>query len=179
MHFPLLFTSNMDDTHKNISGILEAFKNSLKRHPDIRLELIGGEAETYRDKAQNMGIPQENISFINQLPHKDVIAHLQQAKALILFSRYENLPVLFLEAFATGTPVISSDVGGIHEYFPEDFGTLISANCIKSLTNEINAFVDGNKKTATAEAMHKYVEREFSAERLAESFQLLYIDALK
>jgi glycosyltransferase involved in cell wall biosynthesis len=50
---------------------------------------------------------------------------MQESQLLVLFSRYENLPCVILEAFCSGLPVVSSRVGGIGEVVHRENGILV------------------------------------------------------
>jgi len=86
----------------------------------LLFNLIGDDPSRYKKEISNLKIDPENIKLIDQIPHREVASILQSTDLLLMFSNYENLPCVILEAFACGVPVISTDVGGIKEYFPEN-----------------------------------------------------------
>ena len=115
--------------------------------------------------------------MIDQIPHQKVPFYLQRADILILFSNYENLPCVILEAFACGTKVISSDVGGIKEFFPKNFGELIPPKDENQLLKSILK-IQSSKASVTKTAMHKYATNNFSTEIICNNFSELYYKSL-
>ena len=130
----------MLDEHKNISGILNVVKKLQTSIPDFKLKLIGSNSSQYKQYAIKQNINLNHIDFINHIPHKEIIKHLQTANLFLLFSNFENLPCVILESFSCGTPVISSNVGGISDFFPDNFGKLINAGNEDELESEIINF---------------------------------------
>jgi glycosyltransferase involved in cell wall biosynthesis len=110
------------------------------------------------------------------VPHKEIANNLKESNLFVLFSNYENLPCVILEAFSCGVPVISTNVGGINEYFPKDFGFLIDTkdeDALLQKTIEVYTNFKTNK-----EKMHHYVENNFSTVTIANQFSELYNSAL-
>ncbi len=67
-----------------------------------------------------------------------VIEHLKNARAMVLPSFAEGLPVVIMEAFAIGRPVISTYVAGIPELVrPGGNGWLIPAGDVDALANAV------------------------------------------
>ena len=104
--------------------------------------------------------------------HKEVAQELNTSNLFILFSNYENLPCVILEAFSTGTPVISTSVGGIDEYFPANFGSLIEKGNEDALFDEIVAFYNGFG--IDQQEMYVYVQEHFSKKKIAQEFTKIY-----
>jgi glycosyltransferase involved in cell wall biosynthesis len=135
--FIITHISNMLNAHKNVEGFLNVVKKLDNKIPNFKIKLIGADAEKYKVFAEKMSINLQKIEFINQIPHKEVVAHLQKSDVFVLFSNYENLPCVILESFACGVPVIASNVGGISEFFPKEFGFLIPPKDENALLNNI------------------------------------------
>lgn len=175
--FTILHISSMVDEHKNISGIVRVISKLQKHIPKFKIKFIGAPATNMQLLAKKLAINPEFFEFIDQIPQPDIVGHLQQAHGLLLFSNYENLPCVILEAFSCGIPVISTDIGGIKEYFPTEFGFLIERKNENELLEKILDLY--NKPVVNTEKMHNYAVTNFSQDTIAESFSNLYYQALK
>ena len=173
--FNLLHISSMAKV-KNIKGLLNSIKKIEDKITDFHFHIIGGNAEDYQSKADKLGLNLSNLSFINQVPHSDVVDYFQKADVFVLFSDVENLPCVILESFSCGTPVISTDVGGISEYFPTDYGILIEARNENQLVDSIVKLY--NSKKPDVNKMHNYVVNTFSNAHICTVFTDLYNKAL-
>ncbi|MFT4687012.1 MAG: glycosyltransferase involved in cell wall biosynthesis [Neolewinella sp.] len=124
--FRLLHVSNFDEGPKNITGLLRAF-TLLPQNPNqpITLLLAGdGDLKELQQIIDATGYGGIACSG----PHTEVeIAELMQGcHAFVLFSNYENQPVVLLEAQMSGRPCIATPVGGIPDIIlPEKTGLLI------------------------------------------------------
>ena len=175
--FIITHISNMLNAHKNVEGFLNVVKKLDSKITNFKIKLIGADAEKYKVFAEKMSINLQKIEFINQIPHKEVVAHLQKSDVFVLFSNYENLPCVVLESFACGVPVIATNVGGISEFFPKEFGSLIPPKDENALLNnilKIHRNFNPDKK-----AMHTYVVENFSENKILKKFEKLYIKSLK
>ena len=106
-----------------------------------------------------------------------MVNHLQSASVFVLFSNYENLPCVILEAFSCGIPVISANVGGIAEYFPNDFGKLIPPKNKEQFLENLLYF--SKKPPINKNKMHAYAIENFGKNAIANSFSQLYYSSLK
>lgn len=176
--YSLLHVSNMNEMQKNISGMLNVVKRLQDDQFEFEFTMIGGGAEKYRKQANELGIRQETLILHNQIRHEDLIQYFQCADVFVLFSEDENLPCVILESFACGTPVISTDVGGIAEYFPGNFGRLIPRGDEDAL---YKAIVEHKSKEhlASQDEMHEYAQQHFSPESIATQFTNVYYKSLK
>ena len=174
--FKILHVSNMLDSQKNISGILNVMGKLDSEIQNFEVILIGGNSEKYLSKANNLNL--KNITFINHISQKKLVKHFHDADVFLLFSNHENLPCVILESFSSGTPVITTNVGGISEFFPSNFGSLIPVKSEKKLYDEILQFYSNKKMIESPEKMHLYVVNNFSKNSICEKFTEIYYKTL-
>jgi glycosyltransferase involved in cell wall biosynthesis len=84
------------------------------------------------------------ITYAGRIPHDSVQAELRKAMALVLPSIwYEGFPLVVLEAFASGTPVIASRLGSLAEIVEDgSTGLLAEANSAADLGARIRWALD-------------------------------------
>ncbi len=173
----LIHLSSLFDSIKNITGILTVISKLQNHVPNFLFYLIGENPNQYNELIISLKINPKNIIIIDQIPHHQVPEYIQKSDALILFSNYENLPCVILESFACGTKVISTDVGGISEFFPHNFGNLIPVKDEKELLNSILNLNYKNENKLKTE-MHQYALSNFSKKIICKEFSNLYYKSL-
>lgn len=177
--FRFLHVSTLLDSHKNISGLLRAFKNALDQFAEIEIAFIGeGDRDAHQSYADEIGIDREKISFQGTSPIEVIAEAMQNSECFVLFSNYENLPCVIGESFASGIPVISTDVGGISEHLNSDRGVLIKKGDENTLTQVMLKIA---KKEATFDrtSLRAYAEKHFSQEAICAAFNAVYDAATK
>ena len=104
------------DPQKNPLLLLEAVRILVERGVEFRLTIAGdGSLRRHveaRISADGLG---RHVALAGWQTQQQVLNHLQAARALVLSSHDEGLPVVIMEAFALGVPVIAPDVGGVRE----------------------------------------------------------------
>ena len=104
--------------------------------------MVGKEDAALIQQAKELGLYNTIVYFKAAIPYAAVAAEMQQSSALLLFSRFENLPCVILEALCTGLPVISSDVGGIKEVVTATNGMLVESENIAALAAAMCRMMD-------------------------------------
>ncbi len=84
----------------------------------------GPELENLQALARELGV-EDSVSFVGRVPHREVPYYLRAADVFVLYSGYEGLPHIVLEAMATGVPVILSDKGGNREVVEDGVNGLL------------------------------------------------------
>ncbi len=175
--FRILHASTLNDRHKNISGMLRGISRFMRHHHDTELILIGPSPRRYGTLLRQQGI-ERRTTLLEHMPQDELAQWMRKASVFVLFSRIENQPCVIPEAFACGLPVISSDVGGIAEYFPDHFGLRIPSEDEAALSDALTALYKGQQTMASPEEMYQYVERHFSPQAIAHAFDQVYKRAL-
>lgn len=139
----IIHISCFEDKSKNISGLLESLKIIDDKGIDFKCKLIGEgmDLDLMKEKAKELQLINK-VSFTGLLQGQALADELSSGDFLVLSSNYENMPVVILEALASGLPVVSTNVGGIKEMIDDTKGIL----------------VEPRNKEALAEAMIKMIE---------------------
>ena len=112
--FRLLFVGNLLE-RKGVANLLRAFASPALRERNMELTMAGGgPVDHYRALAAQLGIA-DRVTFTGWVSQDDARALMVNADALILPAYDEGLPLVILEALASGTPVICTPVGSIPE----------------------------------------------------------------
>ncbi|MBJ6143724.1 glycosyltransferase [Hymenobacter sp. BT559] len=118
----LLHVAAFNEPAKNLGGLLRTVAQLVNSQPGLRLRVAGyGPAEAALHRlAQELGLLDTGIvTFLGKLPPAQVAAEMRRAACLVLFSNYENLPCVLIEAQASGLPAVATSVGGVPELLPE------------------------------------------------------------
>ena len=99
--------------HKNEEGLLKAFaKASLPKN--LKLVLTGEESSSLNSLALLLGI-NDRMMFMGKVNESKLAALYRGATFMIFPSFYEGFGLPIIEAFASGTPVITSNVTAMPE----------------------------------------------------------------
>ena len=96
-----------------IDIVVRAFAAVKQIHPEACLDLVGGgpQEEEIRDLVRQLNVG--DVSFSGVVSHDQIAKCYDDADIFINASEVDNMPVSILEAFASGTPVISTAPDGI------------------------------------------------------------------
>ena len=131
----------------------------------------GPQEAELRALAQKTGA---NVEFAGYQTGETLFDIVRAARALVLPSEcYENAPVVLLEAYGVGTPVLGSDLGGIPELVvPGQTGLLATAGDPDSFATQLRV-LDGMSAQDLGSMGH--AGRTFVEERFTRSH---YLDGL-
>ncbi|MAI23672.1 MAG: hypothetical protein CL828_06410 [Crocinitomicaceae bacterium] len=175
--FNALHISSLRDDQKNISGLLRASRKALDRCDALRISIIGdGDPQPHRAYARSLGLD-ERVEIAGEIPLVEVAERMRAADALVLFSRYENFPCVIPEAWASGIPVLSTDVGGIREHLTPERGALVASEDENALTDALCTWAkDGAPSNASD--LRNHAEAVFSMAAVARAYTEVYTEAV-
>jgi glycosyltransferase involved in cell wall biosynthesis len=102
---------------------------------------------------------------------------MQASHYLLMFSNYENLPCVIVEAMACGLGIISTRVGGISEHINSDRGLLIGPGNEDELYSAIE-HTCLQPDLFNRESLRQYAVQHFSKKAIAAQFDSIYREAL-
>lgn len=174
------------------TGIAVACRLSHEKGVDVVIDAVGrmgddatldiaGEGPTLPAlRAQADAVAPGRIRFHGRVLGSEVQRLLRDAAVVAVPSRwYENQPMIVLEAFACGTPVVASDLGGAGELIaPGSDGALVAANDPAALAAALEPFLrDPAQARTMGRAGRTKVEVEFSPERHLGGLDEVYAEA--
>lgn len=175
----LLFLGN-PKPHKNLARLLAAYRRLVDRGDDPpRLVLAGArdreQAELVAESLRcNLG---ERIEVLGHVPAADLPALLQGATLFLFPSLYEGFGLPVLEAMATGTAVLASDVPALRE-LTGGCAYLVDPLDVEALAEGIaHCLADTPRRESLAARGHERA-RSFSWDRTARQTLEVYARAL-
>lgn len=112
--FTLIFSGGQK---KNKGGeiLLEAIKIAKNQNDNIKLYYCGFVTIDFMKKYQD-----KDVIFTGLIPHKEYLKLLSTCDCLISLSKTEAFSLAILEAMSFGKTILTTNVGGIPEFFIDD-----------------------------------------------------------
>ena len=124
--------------------LIDAMKKLVDRGVDAELVLAGdGEMRAIiEQRIEQLGLTRQ-VSITGWITSDQVRQHLAEARALVLPSIAEGLPVVIMEAFAMDRPVISTYIAGIPELVRNnENGWLVPAGDVDGLVEAMTQVME-------------------------------------
>lgn len=125
---------------KRAIDLVRALPSILQSVPNARLIVVGkrnSNAERIETLASELGV-RDQVTLVDHVPYAEVPLYYAMADVYCLPSAYEGFPFTVLEAMASGTPVVASDIPGIDEQIEhEENGLLHQVGDIEGIAHNI------------------------------------------
>lgn len=120
-----------------------------------------------------------NTETFSGIPEKELIDLYRKADAVFLPVNFATANNSLLEALACGTPVISTNIGGIPDYLNEDCGWLLPEGNSESIFELLHS-VSKNRELAKMKSVPARTSAlRFDWENIAEEIQAVYSTAVQ
>jgi polysaccharide biosynthesis protein PelF len=176
---------------KDVKGFVRAMKAASAVRPDIEGLVVGptsedpGYAAECVQLAAALGVD-DRVKFVGFQPPEDVLPNLG---VLVLSSISEGLPLVIPEAFASGIPVVTTDVGACRELVegrtPED-RALGPAGAVVPIANPdaiahaaLELLHDEGRYRAAQRAAVQRVETYYSEHLVFNAYRQTYREAVR
>jgi glycosyltransferase involved in cell wall biosynthesis len=176
---------------KDVRTLVRAMLTVVRRLPGAEAWIVGPEDENpeyareCRQLAASLGL-QETVKFMGFQKPDDVLPRMG---ILLLTSITEALPLVLLEAFASGVPAVATDVGACRELIegrtPEDralgaAGAVVPIGDADAVAEAAVALLgDEGRWRAAQQAGIARVERHYRDEQMFDSYRAVYREALE
>jgi glycosyltransferase involved in cell wall biosynthesis len=117
LHDPFVLYAGNVKPHKNLERLIEAFHLVRSGGLDLKLVLIGDEISKYAALRRAVHRHQLHpyVRFLGYLPEETLAIMYRLAGVFVFPSLYEGFGLPPLEAMASGTPVVTSNVSSLPE----------------------------------------------------------------
>ncbi len=116
--------------------------------------------EGLKQLIEKTGLLNKKIFLRGEISYTEVAKEMQEANALLMFSRFENSPCSIIEALCCGLPVIATRVGGIPELINETNGMLVESldkkGLIAAMEEMITNYKAYNRKKIAEDAAARF-----------------------
>jgi glycosyltransferase involved in cell wall biosynthesis len=177
------------DPRKGIETLVRAVAESKLRSGKLQLIIGGGSRPGHSDGIERDRI--ENIvaelgmsdftTFPGRLSQEILPYYYAAADVCVVPSHYEPFGLVAIEAMASHTPVVASDVGGLQfTVVPEETGLLAPSQDVAAFSAAIDRILANPQwRNELGQAARKRVENKFSWEGVASELAQLYTQLLQ
>jgi len=167
---------------KGIDLLIKAYAYLIEKvgNKDAVL-VIAGPDDGYLNEAKALAYSlkvSDSVMFVGPLYGVDKLAAYVDSNLCVLPSRYETFPMVLLEVYACGKPIVASNVGGLKELIVDD-GTelLFEAGNFKHMADKmIYLLNDSDKSVEIGRKAKMFVEERYSIDRVVDDLEDLYIE---
>lgn len=132
-----------------------------------RLVVAGDGPQRGALEAQADAVAPGRVRFLGRVPRDAVRSLLEEAAVVAVPSRcHENQPLIVLEAYAAGTPVVATTLGGLPELVtPGVTGEVVAHNDAAAMADALSGLLrDAGRASAAGEAGRALVLRDHQPE---------------
>lgn len=155
---------------------LDAMKLLADRGVRFKYRIVGGINEELLFQIHDLRLT-ENVIVEERLDFKDVKSRISSADILLLSSVEEGIPNVVLEAMALGTPVISTDCGGVSEVIQDNVnGFLVPIRDPEAIADNVQQVLSLSDccLDKVRHAARKKIEEQHTQEKMVADMKSLY-----
>lgn len=176
----LIFVGRLS-REKNLLFSFEALKEILKVKKDVVLMLVGEgyQRAELEEKSRELGI-EKNVKFIGFIPHDKIATFYNMSDVFVMSSLSEIMPLVILEAQATGLPaVVLDDLAFRDTVFEGKNGFVVKENKPPFFARKILELLENNKLYAKFSLEAEQIAKRFSDELQTKKLLEIYKNCQK
>jgi glycosyltransferase involved in cell wall biosynthesis len=161
---------------KNPERLVSVLEQAIAQRPDLTAAIIGAgelEEDVHRlVKEKNLSDNIHCLGFMNN-PYGIV----QNAKVMLMTSRWEGLPMCVLEALALGVPIVSTPTDGLQELLEDGQAGFLSDENSVLAESVLNLISDTTLHIRTVQSVRAKSATVNNREAYAETLTKVYLQA--
>lgn len=175
--FTIISIGNLKSS-KRFDLLIEAFSIVIERYPKIQLKIIGEGGE--KKKLQNLINSKDlsdSVALLGEVLHEKIPQYFLDSDLFVLPSDIETFGVVFIEALASGIPVIGTKCGGPEDIINSENGILIEKDNKTILADAIVSIMN-NYDQYDLDAIAEKTKLKYSPEKIAERQMDIYLTTI-
>ena len=166
--------------NKGYDVLFRACQRILPKFPDWKLVIMGdGDVNGAKQLAKELGIDKQTI-FAGYVVGDEKHRIFQEGSIYCMCSYQEGFPMVVLEAWGYGIPLITTPVGGLPDVIEEGKNAIVFPfGDVDCLANSLQLLIEDEKKRKLMSSFSKeFVEHKFSIDIVNHQLEDIYIRLL-
>lgn len=158
---------------KNLETAIAAVASANDRGVDIEYRIggAGPQRDTLERTVKRESV-EDVVTFLGYLPEEEKIAEFREADVFLLPSHHEAFGIVFLEAMASGCPVVTSNVGGQTDIVTDSVGYTCDPEDTRAIADAIGAVA--SRHDEMGQKARARVEERYTEEVVVDQYRDLY-----
>ncbi len=169
----LVVTRNLEPMY-NVEMALRAFAIVKRAYKNCRIDIVGTGSEESKLKTWVEDNRLDSVFFHGAVRNDKMPTYLDEADILLNPTNVDNLPMSLIEAFASGLPVVSTQVGGIPDLVGEETALLVEAGNYREMADKILGLLENPVLAKNLIMSGKRLSENFSWDRIREKLLTIY-----
>jgi glycosyltransferase involved in cell wall biosynthesis len=152
---------------KNIQVLFKAVAQVAKKHPEVRLLMVGaGDLVTAKKMVSNLSIT-DKVTFTDRLPYEETRKFYNGANMFVFASTTETQGLVVGEAMLGGLPIAALTSGIQKEFYPKEVAEVAATP--EELPEKINYLLENpDRAKSLAHKSKEFALANFSVDVMAE-----------
>lgn len=154
-------------SQKGFDRLISAWQRVADKHPDWKLKIYGDGAMRTQLEQQIVDLQLQNSCFLESTV-PDIAQKMKESSIFVLSSRFEGLPMVLIEAMASGLPVVAFACHcGPRDVVSHGIdGWLVDDGDISGLSEKINALIMDKEARQKMGRMARLKAENYKIERI-------------
>lgn len=176
--FRMVSTGNLIHT-KRMDLTIEAFHKAFGSSSNAQLTIFGEgpKRKELEDQIRKLGMEQQ-IYLMGMCSRSEIAKELSHSDCFVLASESETFGVAYIEALASGVPVIATKCGGPEAFVTEENGIMVDVNNVNQLV-EAMLYIHAHVDNYNREQISQETRQEFSLDMVARQIRKIYAEVLR
>lgn len=163
---------------KRMVLLVDGFARAFGDRPEVGLAIMGegDQREEITRHVREQGL-EGRVELLGQCTREQIAEQFGQADGFVLLSEWETFGVVFIEAMASGLPVLSSLCGGPEGFIHEGVGMFADTSDADALAASLRSFVS-HFRDWDADDIRADVTARFGPVRIAAELTEVYSEAV-